>query len=223
MMPGYGECKNPYKSPFLDFEYFGLLNGDECHCGNSAPRFVPTHSSRCNKPCGGDTTQFCGGSKHFNVYKTIPEYPLVHITGSMSTTKVYDEGMVLKSSQSYKNFKIDFETEIQTLLESDPLVVEATVSMTDIKESVTKKRRKRSNDNVVAEFVAVSSIRLATIDNMDEIQSSINSSIQNTDVNLYNLIDEESLASVKLSFEKPKIINIETPSKEEITELIGLN
>ena len=141
----------------------------------------------------------------------------------MSTTKVYDEDMVSKSSQSYKNFKIDIEKEIQTLLESDRLVVEATVSMTDIEESVTLKRRKRSNQNVVAEFIAVCSVRVATVDDMDEIQSSITSLIQNANVNLYNLIDEESLASFKLSFEKLKIINIETPSKEEITELIGTN
>ena len=132
--------------------------------------------------------------------------------------------MVSKSSESYQNFKTEVEKEIQSLLESDPLVVEATVSMTDIKSvSVISRRRKRSNENVVAEFVAVSSVRVVTIDNMDEIQSSFNASIQNADVNLYNLIDEESLASFKLSLERPKVINIETPSKEEITELIGIN
>ena len=142
----------------------------------------------------------------------------------MWTTEFYHEDMVSKSSESYQNFKTEVEKEIKTLLESDPLVVEATVSMTDIKSVlVTSKRRKRSNKNVVAEFVAVSSIRLPTIDNMDEIQSSVNTSIQNADINLYNLIDEESLAFFKLSFEKPKIINIKTPSKEEITELIGIN
>ena len=141
----------------------------------------------------------------------------------MSTTKVYDEDMVSKSSQSYQNFKTDIETEIQNLLESDPLVAEATVSLTDIKASLTSKRRKRSSENVVSEFIAASSVKLATIDEMDEIQSSIDSSIQNADVNLYNLIDEESLASFKLSFEKPKVINIETPSQDEITELIGMN
>ena len=141
----------------------------------------------------------------------------------MSTTQVYDEDLASKTSQSYQNLKIDAETEIQRLLETDPLVVETTVSMTDIKASVTSKRRKRSNENAVTEFRAVSSVRVATIDNMDIIQSSINSSIQNADVNLYNLIDNESLASFKLSFKKPKIINIKTPSKEEITELIGIN
>ena len=131
--------------------------------------------------------------------------------------------MVSKSSESYQNFKTEVEKEIQTLLESDPLVVEATVSMTNIKESETSKRRKRSSENAVAEFIAASSIRLAEIDDIDEIQSSISSSIQNVDVHLYNLIDEESLASFKLSFEKPTVINIETPSKEELTELIGKN
>ena len=142
----------------------------------------------------------------------------------MSTTELYHEDMVSKSSESYQNFKTEVEKEIQSLLESDPLVVEATVSMTDIKSvSVISRRRKRSNENVVAEFVAVSSVRVVTIDNMDEIQSSFNASIQNADVNLYNLIDEESLASFKLSLERPKVINIETPSKEEITELIGIN
>ena len=142
----------------------------------------------------------------------------------MSTTELYHEDMVSKSNESYQNFKTEVEKEIQTLLESDPLVVETTVSLTNIKPgSVTSKRRKRSNENVIAEFVAASSVRVATMDNMDEIQSSFNASIQNADVNLYNIIDEESLASFKLSLEKPKVINIETPSKEEITELIGIN
>ena len=141
----------------------------------------------------------------------------------MSTTELYHEDMVSKSSESYQNFKTGVEKEIRTLLEFDPLVVKATVSMTDIKASVTSERRKRTHENVVAEFVAVCFIRLANIDNMDEIQSSLNSSIQNADVNLYDLIDEESLVSFKLSFEKPKVINIKTPSKDEIIELIGIN
>ena len=138
-------------------------------------------------------------------------------------TKLYHTDMASKKSKSYQNFKTDAETDIQRLLKSDRLIVEATVSITDITVSENSNRRKRSTENAVTEFIAVSSVQLATIDNMDEIQSSLSSSIQNADVNLYELIDEESLASFKLSFKIPTIINITLPSEEEIAELIGIN
>ena len=141
----------------------------------------------------------------------------------MSTTKLYQTDMASKNSKSYQNLKTDAETDIQRLLESDPLIFEATVSITDITVSENSNRRKRSTENAVTEFIAVSSVQLTTIDNMEEIESSLSSSIQNADVNLYELIDEESLASFKLSFKIPTIINITLPSEEEIAELIGIN
>ena len=49
------------------------------------------------------------------------------MSGSMSTTKLYQTDMASKNSKSYQNFKTNAETDIQRLLESDPFVVEATV------------------------------------------------------------------------------------------------
>ena len=52
-----------------DFMYFGLQNGNECHCGNDSSKFLPTYHSQCNQRCVGDKSQFCGGSWRLNVYQ----------------------------------------------------------------------------------------------------------------------------------------------------------
>ena len=56
---------------------------------------------------------------------------------------------------------------------------------------------------------------------MDEIKSSITSSISNFDPKLYELIDEESTSSLEASFAEPKIIKIKSPSESEISNKIG--
>lgn len=56
---------------FKDYEYYGLKNGDECHCGNNNSHFFPTYRSHCNKRCQGDRTQFCGNNWRFNIFRHI--------------------------------------------------------------------------------------------------------------------------------------------------------
>ena len=55
----------------LDFEFFGVQNGDECYCGNSDSKFIPAPSSQCNKPCHGDSHQTCGSSWRLNAYERL--------------------------------------------------------------------------------------------------------------------------------------------------------
>ena len=52
-----------------DFHYYGLQNGDECHCGNNTTNFIPAPLYQCNKPCTGDQSQFCGSSWRLNVFQ----------------------------------------------------------------------------------------------------------------------------------------------------------
>ena len=68
------------------YEYFGLQNGDECHCGNKATQFMPTYPSSCNKRCTGDNTQTCGGNWRLTVHKNEFFMKKQNDTGSFTGT-----------------------------------------------------------------------------------------------------------------------------------------
>ena len=78
-----------------DYEYFGLQNGDECHCGNKDTHFIPTHPSSCNKRCNGDRTQICGGSWRLTVYENVlfmaEKNNTESVTGTTESTAVTTE------------------------------------------------------------------------------------------------------------------------------------
>jgi len=53
------------------FDYFGTEYGSQCYCGYSLNAAgVNEPSADCNMPCGGDTTEVCGGSWRLTVYKS---------------------------------------------------------------------------------------------------------------------------------------------------------
>ncbi|KAL1864253.1 hypothetical protein Daus18300_007850 [Diaporthe australafricana] len=48
---------------YNSFYYAGLQFGTECWCGNSLdPNAKPIDQSKCSIPCGGDSSETCGGS-----------------------------------------------------------------------------------------------------------------------------------------------------------------
>ena len=207
----------------LDFEFFGLQNGNQCHCGNTASRIIPVHPSNCNKRCDGNKTQFCGGSWRMNIFTTnAPDYPLIHITGSILPTQIYNDDITDKNMSFYTNFKKVTKKEIETLLESNPLIVDAFVSELDVEKPEDSKRRKRSIKEVIVDFTAVCSVRVSESFDMDDLQFYIRSSIQNANPNLFESFDEESFSSFDLFFEKPQIIKMNHKSKDEIVKLIGM-
>ena len=50
------------------FIYAGVQAGGQCFCGNATPTSTAPQSA-CNRPCGGDTSQMCGGSWKMNIYQ----------------------------------------------------------------------------------------------------------------------------------------------------------
>jgi len=57
------------------YTYAGLEFGSQCYCGNSFPsdKLPVAHDgsfSRCDMPCSGNNTQWCGGKSAMNLYKT---------------------------------------------------------------------------------------------------------------------------------------------------------
>ena len=148
-----------------------------------------------------------------------PNYPLVHITGSISSTHQFHNFASL-NDENYIIFKNKIESELEMILESSNLIVSAKVIVTNAVETDLNSRQ-RSNERVLVEFVAACTVRVPEIQDMDEIKSSITSSISNFDPKLYELIDEESTSSFEASFAKPTIIKIKSPSENEISNKIG--
>ncbi|KAL8809186.1 MAG: hypothetical protein Q9200_003633 [Gallowayella weberi] len=77
-----------------NFIYAGLEYAQECWCGNTlSPPGAPA-ASGCDKPCKGNTTEFCGGSNRLNVYHTsstssaasVSDAPPASVTATSSTT-----------------------------------------------------------------------------------------------------------------------------------------
>ena len=129
---------------------------------------------------------------------------------------MYNEEIASKKSLFYKYFTNESEKDISSLLQLSPLVMNAIVSVNNVllPEAV--------NGNVTLEFIAVCSVQVEQTFDLNDISSSLNSSITDAETNLYEFYDENSLLSLSLLFEKPKIIKIESKSKNEITKLIGL-
>ena len=117
-----------------DFHYFGLQNGDECHCGNSFNRYLPTYHSQCNRRCDGDRSQFCGNIWRMNVFQnqlksnnssfkepqaissTKPTYTVSvedNPTGNTSLGPVFEETSPVHTTLPALTItKVDYETEI---------------------------------------------------------------------------------------------------------------
>ena len=220
----------------LDFEYFGLQNGDECHCGNSASRFQPTYPSECNKRCSGNEIQFCGNNWRLNVFQNFeltastttstttptttpttttvePKVSLVHITGSIQTNQDYTENFASTKNREYINFKNITEFEIKSILETNSFVVNA-----------VEPRQKRSTGKALAEFISTCSYQVPKIEDMNEIESNITNTIRSVNSSQFESFDHDSFleSSFNLSFAEPKIIEFNPPSVEEVMAKISL-
>ncbi|KAI0403627.1 hypothetical protein F4802DRAFT_598825 [Xylaria palmicola] len=54
------------------FTYFGTEYGRECYCGQFIDaRSNVTDDADCNMPCGGDGSEYCGGSNRLEMYRLI--------------------------------------------------------------------------------------------------------------------------------------------------------
>ena len=51
------------------FQYFGLQFGSECWCDQQYGKHGKADDARCNKPCGGNRAQTCGGDLVNSVYE----------------------------------------------------------------------------------------------------------------------------------------------------------
>lgn len=56
----------------LRYQYFGVEYSRECYCGNVLDTSSTSESlSDCNMPCGGSSTQLCGGYAHISLYTNL--------------------------------------------------------------------------------------------------------------------------------------------------------
>ena len=145
---------------------------------------------------------------------TTTNYPILHISGSiLSTYEVHNFGSW--NNVDYEMFKTKIESELEMILETNDLIESAKVYVNDMQEP-NLIHRKRSDERVMIEFIGVCTVRDPEITNMDFIES------LNVDPDLYEYFDEKSISNFVVSLARPTIIQINDPSKSEISDKIGL-
>lgn len=149
------------------------------------------------------------------------DLPLLHIEGSIQTVQIYHEDFKSKNNLRYLNFKSNFELEMGRMLKSNCQIETAKVSVIDIKNADADLRRSNSANAAVI-FVSICSFVRDQSKNLKEtikeIESSIIISLKNVDPNIYIILAN---ATFTISVREPRIIEIESSSKADISEKIG--
>ena len=130
--------------------------------------------------------------------------PIIHLTGSISTEEIFIEDF----DSDKKNLKEKIKTEIEILLVSNAVIVNALVSVNEMENIVSPNREKRSTENFLIRFNAVCSLGVEKNYDLTKIEIFINASIKSADPRQYDYFDEKSFATLYLTFEVPKIITI---------------
>ena len=159
-------------------------------------------------------------SKPSSLSRPQDDLPLLHIEGSIQTKQIYNEDFKSKNNLRYKNFKNNIELEMEWLLKSISQIETAKVSVIDIKNADPDFQRSTSASAAVY-FVSICSFRSQTktlTETMKLMELSIIMSLKNADPSIYILL---SNATITISVGEPRIIEIESSSKAEISEKIG--
>ena len=172
------------------------------------PMFIPTENSTAYR------TDISTQTIAINT-TSMPQqhYPLVYITGSISINESYKEEIV----SQWNDFQNKSEHEIKKLLDLDDHIIGSLVSVKKLRDDEIV----NAQDRLIVEFTAVCSLSVSENFILNEIQVSIDSSITHADHNLFEYFDKESFLSYNFDFEEPKILKIESISKDELTDFIG--
>ena len=192
-----------------DYEYFGLQNGDGCHCGDDATKFMPTYPSSCNKRCTGDRTQICGGNWRLTVYRnfiTEQNYSLpqttqpteittqqadtstVSFSGELETS--IDWNIDLKDSHSdlYQRTARNIQIDLETLFAEVDDVNRATVSIIRFEQVEPGRRRRQASVNK-AKVIYYATLTVTESSTTSKIRNNIEFTIQNTDPKRFSSFD----------------------------------
>ena len=149
--------------------------------------------------------------------------PLLHLKGSIQIYQNYDEELESKTSTKYFNFKNAIQVEIKSILESSSLIENAKVSVTNI--NTANSNRRRNYAQAAVDFVSICSVRVSagiSSEMMSEIVLTLKTDLTIVDTNSLTFFDQKSFATLKITVEEPRIIKVESLSKTEISEKIGL-
>ena len=150
---------------------------------------------------------------------TTTNYPILHISGSILS--IYEvDNFGSWNNANYEMFKTKIESELEMILETNDLIESAKVYFTDMQEP-NLIHRKRSDERVMIEFIGVCTVRVSEITSIEI--ASISNATFNVDPELYEYFDEESISNFVVSLARPTIIQINDPSKSEISDKIGLS
>ena len=116
----------------LDFEFFGLQNGDECHCDNNAWNLIPARPLSCDERCLGDKLEFCIGSWRMKIY---PNYSK-KIESTVTKDTIYSTTKLLAQLTNLTSFKPKTELTIQ-IIANGSLTIKATFASVSVKTTQT--------------------------------------------------------------------------------------
>lgn len=64
------------------FEFAGVKEGNECHCGSYVAGERTLNATECNAPCTGNSTDKCGGTGRLNIFMALENEIVTTTTGS---------------------------------------------------------------------------------------------------------------------------------------------
>ena len=149
--------------------------------------------------------------------------PLLHLKGSIQINQNYDGELASKTSTTYLNFKNAIQVEMKSILESTSLIENAKVSVTNI--NTENSNRRRNYAQAAVDFVSICSVRVfagISSEMMSEIVLTLKTDLTTVDTNSFTYFDQKSFATLKITAEEPRIIEVESLSMTEISEKIGL-
>ena len=80
------KCKDAcYKG---SFEFAGVKNGNECHCGSYVAGERTLNATECNVSCSGSSAERCGGVDRLNVFRALDNAAVISSATSSAATVV---------------------------------------------------------------------------------------------------------------------------------------
>ncbi|XP_048734636.2 uncharacterized protein LOC125650402 [Ostrea edulis] len=99
----FQKCRSICSHKKVNAKYFGLENGNECHCGDTLTRRVLKDEGECTKKCNGNHRQGCGGPWRLTVYRN-SNYKKIHVSsGALLGCFIDQRDRVLRNGRTTSN------------------------------------------------------------------------------------------------------------------------
>ena len=168
----------------LDLEFFGLQNGDECHCSNNAWNFIPTRPLSCDKRCLGDKFEFCIGSWRMKIY---PNYSK-KIQSTLTKNSIYLTDRLLAQIINSTLSKPNTQLTIQ-IIGNGALTIEATFSSVSVKPTPNYTT---TSEKTATDTITITTTKSTTNENKEETTTALTSPLANSTASVVTVTEEKT-------------------------------